>query len=82
MESTCFQRLSTPPPTKRKRLDDTIKDEVVEPRTTRKRPPSRLQLELGYNGTRYAEWNTLHVSISTNYSIYIDYTNAENYKIL
>ncbi len=60
-ELAYFQPIATSISTKRKRLDDTDEDEVA----TRKRPPGRLQLELGYDRTRHTEWNALRVSIST-----------------
>src|SRR5947207_13559328 len=50
-ESACFQLISTPISVKRKQLDDTDEDEVA----TRKRPPDRLQLELGYDRTWHTE---------------------------
>ncbi len=61
MESI-FQPMVTPTSTKRKRLDDSD----MEPGMTRKKPPSRLQLELGYDGSRFQEWNSLQVRIHAN----------------
>jgi len=61
MESI-FQPMVTPTSTKRKRLDDSD----MEPGMTRKKPPSRLQLELGYDGSRFQEWNSLRVRIHAN----------------
>lgn len=61
MESI-FQPIVTPTSTKRKRLDDSD----MEPGMTRKKPPSRLQLELGYDGSRFQEWNSLRVRIHAN----------------
>jgi len=61
MESI-FQPMVTPTSTKRKRLDDSD----MEPGMTRKKPPSRLQLELGYDGSRFQEWNSLRVHIHAN----------------
>ena len=61
MESI-FQPMVTPTSTKRKRLDDSD----MEPGMTRKKPPSRLQLELGYDGSQFQEWNSLRVHIHTN----------------
>ena len=61
MESI-FQPMMTPTSTKRKRLDDSD----MEPGMTRKKPPSRLQLELGYDGSRFQEWNSLRVRIHAN----------------
>ena len=50
MESI-FQPMVTPTSTKRKRLDDSD----MEPGMTRKKPPSRLQLELGYDSSWFQE---------------------------
>ena len=61
MESI-FQPMVTPTSTKRKRLDDSD----MEPGMTRKKPPSRLQLELGYDGSQFQEWNSLRVHIHAN----------------
>ena len=61
MESI-FQPMVTPTSTKRKRLDDSD----MEPGMTRKKPPSRLQLELGYDGSQFQEWNSLRVRIHAN----------------
>ena len=61
MESI-FQPMVTPTSMKRKRLDDSD----MEPGMTRKKTPSQLQLELGYDGSRFQEWNSLQVRIHAN----------------
>src|SRR5436305_3340501 len=68
MESI-FQPIVTPTSTKRKRLDGSD----MEPGMTRKKPPSRLQLELGYDGSRFQERNSLRVHIHANsiFGLYI-----------
>ena len=58
MESDIFQPFSTPTSNKRKRANSDESDT-----STRKRPPTRLQLELGYDGPRSTEWSALRVSI-------------------
>ena len=62
MESTFQKMVTPPPPMKRKRLDDSD----TEPGMTRKKPPARLQLELGYDSSQFQEWNALQVCIPTN----------------
>ena len=54
MESDIFQPFSTPTFNKRKRVNSDESD-----MSTRKRPPTHLQLELGYDGPRSTEWSTL-----------------------
>ena len=61
MESI-FQPMVTPTSTKRKQLHDSD----MEPGMTWKKPPSQLQLELGYDGSRFQEWNSLWVRIHAN----------------
>ena len=61
MESI-FQPIVIPTSTKRKWLDDSD----MEPGMTWKKPPSRLQLELGYDGSQFQEWNSLRVRIHAN----------------
>ena len=60
MESDLFQYMSSPTSNKRKRANS---DNELDTTTTRQRPPARLQLELGYDGTRGSEWSALRVSI-------------------
>jgi len=62
MESTFQKMVTPPPPMKRKQLDDSD----MEPGMTWKKPPARLQLELGYDGSQFQEWNALRVCIPAN----------------